>query len=238
MAEGDRRLEPIGSLHHSPASANAAHVLQGERRENAPSDAYDAGDGQIQARLRCRVTCGGNRAVQHLHRRHVPRFGKPRLLQLLREQGYHRLVHLHVSAQARQFQADPRHPRERHRKVARLAPDGHRLRRGQLVAVLHLGELPFHLIDAPPDLSLWGIDPDAFGAYAPEPTLVLDARTHVCRKLDALRCHRTQIGEVSPFVWLTEAQAEELLGREYFVRAPVGADTPSCLEEMSRIPNP
>ncbi|PYR62282.1 MAG: hypothetical protein DMF85_00050 [Acidobacteria bacterium] len=91
---------------------------------------------------------------------------------------------------------------------------------------------------SPPDLSLWGIDPDAFGAYAPEPTLVLDARTHVCRKLDALRCHRTQIGEVSPFVWLTEAQAEELLGREYFVRAPVGADTPSCLEEMSRIPNP
>ncbi|HEX5474405.1 MAG TPA: PIG-L deacetylase family protein [Vicinamibacterales bacterium] len=85
---------------------------------------------------------------------------------------------------------------------------------------------------APPDLSLWDIDPDAFGAYAPEATLVLDARAYVRDKLDALRCHRTQVGEGSPFVWLTEGQAADLLGREYFVRAEAGARAPSLLDSL------
>jgi LmbE family N-acetylglucosaminyl deacetylase len=88
---------------------------------------------------------------------------------------------------------------------------------------------------APRDMSLWTIDPEAFGAYAPEPTLVLDGRTHVDRKLDALRCHRTQIGDVSPFVWLTPGQAEELLGREYFVRAAVGTDARTWLEDIGAL---
>jgi N-acetyl-1-D-myo-inositol-2-amino-2-deoxy-alpha-D-glucopyranoside deacetylase len=86
---------------------------------------------------------------------------------------------------------------------------------------------------APPDLSLWTIDPDAFGAYAPDPTLVIEVRSHVDRKLAALRCHRTQIGDVSPFVWLTPAQAQELLGREYFVRAPVGSGSRTCLDDLA-----
>jgi N-acetylglucosamine malate deacetylase 2 len=86
---------------------------------------------------------------------------------------------------------------------------------------------------SPQDLTLWAIDPDAFGAYAPEPTLMLDARSHVDRKLDALRCHRTQIGNVSPFVWLTHGQAEELLGREYFVRATVGEQGRTWFDDMS-----
>lgn len=85
---------------------------------------------------------------------------------------------------------------------------------------------------APSNLSLWDIDPDAFGACAPAATLVLDARAFIRHKLDALRCHRTQIGNGSPYVWLTDAQAADLLGREYFVRAAAGADTASILDSL------
>jgi LmbE family N-acetylglucosaminyl deacetylase len=86
---------------------------------------------------------------------------------------------------------------------------------------------------APPDVSLWTLDPDAFGAYAPAPTLVVDAGSHVMRKIAALRCHRTQVGNQSPFVWLSPDEARRLLGHEYFVRAAVGRQEPTCLEQLT-----
>lgn len=85
---------------------------------------------------------------------------------------------------------------------------------------------------APADLSLWHMDPDAFGAYAPEPTVTVDASAYAEQKMDALRCHRSQIGSQSPFSWLTLRQARDLLGREYFVRAAAGNGGTTFLEQL------
>jgi N-acetyl-1-D-myo-inositol-2-amino-2-deoxy-alpha-D-glucopyranoside deacetylase len=86
---------------------------------------------------------------------------------------------------------------------------------------------------APPqeELTLWDIDAEAFGAYAPPPTLVVDVSAYVGRKLDALRAHRTQVGSRSPFWWLTPEAAAPLLGQEFFAKS---AATPngSFLEEI------
>jgi len=84
----------------------------------------------------------------------------------------------------------------------------------------------------PADLSLWTIDADAFGAYSAEPTLIIDATTYVGYRIDALRCHRSQIDAQSPFTWLTPDQARRLLGREYFVRSGAGNLEPTFLEHL------
>ncbi len=86
---------------------------------------------------------------------------------------------------------------------------------------------------APNDISLWTIDVDAFGAFAAEPTLVVDATSQASQKIAALRCHRSQVDAQSPFTWLTAEQGERLLGREFFVRAGVGDRTPTFLDEMA-----
>ncbi len=85
---------------------------------------------------------------------------------------------------------------------------------------------------APADLTFWGIDVDAFGAAAPPPTIAIDVRDLASRKLAALRCHRTQIDPRSPFAWLTEAQAAEVLGLEQFHRAAVGFQGSSIFDQM------
>ncbi len=85
------------------------------------------------------------------------------------------------------------------------------------------------------ELTLWDIDADAFGAYAPPPTLVVDVSPYVGRKLDALRAHRSQVGSRSPFSWLTPETAAPLLGREYFVRSQATAGE-SFLETMAQVP--
>jgi LmbE family N-acetylglucosaminyl deacetylase len=89
----------------------------------------------------------------------------------------------------------------------------------------------------PDEISLWTIDADAFGAYAAEPTLVLDATPYTSSKVEALRCHRSQVDSQSPFTWLTKDQAARLLGREFFVRAEVGSTAVSFLDLMQAPPN-
>jgi LmbE family N-acetylglucosaminyl deacetylase len=85
---------------------------------------------------------------------------------------------------------------------------------------------------------LWTIDADAFGAYAAEATLVVDASVCTAQKMEALRCHRSQIDQQSPFTWLTREQATDLLGREYFVRATVGHSGPAFLDALRVISAP
>lgn len=81
---------------------------------------------------------------------------------------------------------------------------------------------------APP--ALLGIsDPDAFGALAPRPTLVLDVGRFAGRKLRALRCHRTQVAG-GVFDRLDEAQAARHLGVEHYRRADVGATGPTFID--------
>ena len=80
---------------------------------------------------------------------------------------------------------------------------------------------------------LWGISPDAFGVSTPPPTFRVDVRDWIDRKLAAIRCHRTQVGAGSPFLWIDEEDAKRLLGQELFRRAEVGADAPDVLEPLA-----
>jgi LmbE family N-acetylglucosaminyl deacetylase len=78
---------------------------------------------------------------------------------------------------------------------------------------------------APPESSLWGIDPTAFGDSADPPTFIIDVRDWASRKLAALRCHRTQMGPNNPIAWINEDEARQWLGVEQFRRAPLEAST-------------
>jgi len=83
---------------------------------------------------------------------------------------------------------------------------------------------------APPDSSFWGIAPDAFGEAAKPPSLTIDVRDWVARKLAALRCHKTQMGRNNPIAWIDEEEARRLLGHEYFRRE--GAAVMDALEAL------
>jgi LmbE family N-acetylglucosaminyl deacetylase len=85
---------------------------------------------------------------------------------------------------------------------------------------------------APRDSSFWGIEPDAFGDGATPPGFSIDVRPWTTRKLNALRCHRTQIGLQNPIAWIDEAQARQWLGVEYFRRAAIGGRDESPLEQL------
>lgn len=70
--------------------------------------------------------------------------------------------------------------------------------------------------------SIFGIgDVDAFGALAAPPTLVVEAGALAAVKLDAIKCHRSQVAG-GAFDVLTAADAVRLLGTEHFRRAPGG----------------
>lgn len=74
---------------------------------------------------------------------------------------------------------------------------------------------------APPWL-VRGLDaPDAFGALAAPPSLVVDVRSVAPRKLAALVCHRSQTAGGAVSV-LTPADAAALFGTEHYRRAQVG----------------
>jgi len=90
---------------------------------------------------------------------------------------------------------------------------------------------------APPDSSFWGIAPGAFGDAAKPPSLTIDVRDWVARKLAALRCHRTQMGRNNPIAWIDEEEARRLLGREHFRReGAAGMDALEALGEPVLLP--
>jgi N-acetyl-1-D-myo-inositol-2-amino-2-deoxy-alpha-D-glucopyranoside deacetylase len=70
---------------------------------------------------------------------------------------------------------------------------------------------------APPRQILGITEPDAFGAHAAEPTLVVDVRAFTVAKLAALRSHASQLAD-DALAWLTADDAT-LLGIEHFHRA-------------------
>ncbi len=78
----------------------------------------------------------------------------------------------------------------------------------------------------------FNVEPDAFGDYAKPPSLLVDVREWVPRKLAALRAHRSQIGPGNAFYHLTGEQAERLLGTEQFRRSPLEAGWNSVLEQL------
>jgi LmbE family N-acetylglucosaminyl deacetylase len=66
---------------------------------------------------------------------------------------------------------------------------------------------------------LWGLHPGQFGVRAQDQVsaLELDVRRHAGRKLDALRCHRTQLGPGHAFAVLPDDLVERFLGFERYV---------------------
>ena len=80
--------------------------------------------------------------------------------------------------------------------------------------------------ETPPVL---GINPDAFGAKANEPTLVVDVTATARRKLAALQCHRTQMGSALDRLGDT---AVRLLGIEHFHRAPIASARDPFIERL------
>ena len=117
--------------------------------------------------------------------------------------------------------------------VAQLAPDPPPLYYVVFPQDLMKNVLELAKASAPgtEELTSWDIDAEAFGAYAPPPTVVVDVSPYVARKLDALRAHRSQVGSRSPFSWLTPEAATPLLGREFFARSAATPNT-SFLEQM------
>jgi LmbE family N-acetylglucosaminyl deacetylase len=85
---------------------------------------------------------------------------------------------------------------------------------------------------APANANPWGIPPDAFGLHAEPPSLIVDVRPWVPRKLAALRCHRTQMGANNPLVWIDETEARQWLGVENFRRSPLPNTGQTILEQL------
>jgi N-acetyl-1-D-myo-inositol-2-amino-2-deoxy-alpha-D-glucopyranoside deacetylase len=80
--------------------------------------------------------------------------------------------------------------------------------------------------------TVWGIAAGAFGASARTATLVVDVHAWVDRKLMALRCHRTQVGDGHPLARAALADVQRWLGREHFRRAPIESSRPEVLERL------
>jgi LmbE family N-acetylglucosaminyl deacetylase len=82
--------------------------------------------------------------------------------------------------------------------------------------------------------TILGIDADAFGACAAAPTLVADVGPLAARKLNAIKCHRTQVAN-DALDLLTAADAERLIGTEHFHRAGVGRQGETFLERFDAV---
>jgi LmbE family N-acetylglucosaminyl deacetylase len=83
----------------------------------------------------------------------------------------------------------------------------------------------------PPVKGLWSLVPDSFGLHAEPPTVVVDVKPWVDRKLVALGCHGSQMGHDHPFGRLENGEAREWLGVEHFHRTP-GDTRPGLLERL------
>jgi N-acetyl-1-D-myo-inositol-2-amino-2-deoxy-alpha-D-glucopyranoside deacetylase len=86
-------------------------------------------------------------------------------------------------------------------------------------------------------LTAWNIVPEIFGLATRPPSFVVDVRPWVPRKLAALRCHRTQMGQPSPFALLDEKDASHWLGTEQFRRASLDAPGEPLLERLAALPH-
>jgi LmbE family N-acetylglucosaminyl deacetylase len=75
-------------------------------------------------------------------------------------------------------------------------------------------------------------DPDAFGAAALPPTLIVHAGRFAAAKLAALQCHRTQVAG-GPFDHIAPAEAAVLLGVEHYRRGTAGSRAPAFIERLA-----
>ena len=83
------------------------------------------------------------------------------------------------------------------------------------------GHAPCRILSVP--------DAAAFGAMAAPPTLVIKTGDYAVRKLAAIKCHLTQLGD-SALALVDEHDAARLLGIEYYRRAEVGSRGDAFIE--------
>ncbi len=84
--------------------------------------------------------------------------------------------------------------------------------------------------------SILGVeDPDAFGAEAPSPALVVELPRYAALKLRALSCHRSQFHDCALSL-IGESDAPRLLGTEHYRRADVGARHDTFIERLAASP--
>jgi LmbE family N-acetylglucosaminyl deacetylase len=84
----------------------------------------------------------------------------------------------------------------------------------------------------PPPKGFWSLAPRAFGIHAEPPTIVVDVGRWVPRKLLALRCYRSQLGDGDPFSRLDERDAQAWLGIEHFRRAPTAGRSDPVFDSL------
>jgi len=85
----------------------------------------------------------------------------------------------------------------------------------------------------PPAAGFWSLPPNAFGDGQRLPTLVVHVEDCVPRKLEAISCHRSQMGAANPFTSIDHQEARRWLGVEHFRRAPEGVSNERVLEELT-----
>jgi LmbE family N-acetylglucosaminyl deacetylase len=89
-------------------------------------------------------------------------------------------------------------------------------------------------LDRHSPLRILGIhDPDAFGALAPPPTVIVDAAQFATRKLAAIRCHRSQLND-DALALVSGRDAARLLGVEHYRRAGVGSAGETFIDHLHR----
>ena len=88
-------------------------------------------------------------------------------------------------------------------------------------------------LDRQSPLRVLGIDdPDAFGALAAAPTLVVAAADVASRKLAAIRCHRSQLAD-DALMFVSESDAARLLRVEHYRRAQVGSRRATFIDRLA-----
>lgn len=124
--------------------------------------------------------------------------------------------------------------------VAALGEDGPALYyvtmpAGCMRRVVHHAEdsLVMRGVDRRLPLRILGIaDPDAFGALAAAPTLIVEAGDFAKRKIAAIRCHRSQLTD-DALTFVAESDAALLLGVEHYRRAEVGSRGEAFLDRFA-----
>jgi LmbE family N-acetylglucosaminyl deacetylase len=90
-----------------------------------------------------------------------------------------------------------------------------------------------------PQKGFWSLNPNAFGLHAKPPTIVVNVRPWVARKLVAMRSHESQIGQGGhPLDWIDAAHADEWLGLEYLHRLAAQPMTGRVLEPLDSAQRP
>jgi LmbE family N-acetylglucosaminyl deacetylase len=85
---------------------------------------------------------------------------------------------------------------------------------------------------APPPKGFWSLEPAAFGLAAAPPTITIDVRDWVPRKVAAILSHQTQMGIGHPFAQIPDADARRWLGTEQFRRADLPTSGSLVLEQL------